>query len=310
MSNPSGPARVIDAQVTAPDGVALACRVWEPAGGLAPGRPVALLHHGVAYYGAAYDELGAYFAGRGLALAAPDARGHGRSGGERGDLRSGRTVLLDLHAVACWVRRRYPGRPLLLIGESMGGLFALNYAALFARGPADVAGLVLIAPGLLIHPRQIADFTVVRRTPQAHRDPAAHGAAMRAWRAALSGSRDHAWLAAREHDPLVLPEVSGRYMLIVTAMSIRCATAARRWLGPTLILHGKQDGVVPYQGSIMLYHLLSTPDKELTLFPNVWHTMFRDPDTAQVLDRLEAWMAPRFFPPPGALADGARHVAH
>lgn len=276
------------------DGTRLACRVWEPRGPAAPGRPVALLHHGVGYYGAAYHHLGRFLAGLGIALCAFDARGHGRSAGPRGDLVSGSTMLRDLHALVGWTRRRYPDRPLVLIGESMGGLFALNYAALFAQPVGSVAALVLVAPGLLIHPRQVADFTVVRRTPQARRDPVAQGTAMRAWQAALVGSRDTAWLRAHDADPLVLPVVSGRYMWTVSVMSMRSPAAAARWTGPTLILHGKRDGVVLYHSSVMIYHMLSSPDKEIALFPNVWHTMFWDPDTPQVLARLESWLAARF----------------
>jgi alpha-beta hydrolase superfamily lysophospholipase len=286
--------RQFDDRVETFDGTAIAVRVWAPVAEGRPGSPVAVLHHGVAYYGAAYAGLGRFLAGLGVPLCAPDARGHGRSGGARGEMVSGRTVLLDLHAVVCWVRRHYPNRPILLIGESMGGLFALNYAALYATQAHQVAGVLLVAPGLLIHPRQIADFTVVRHTPQARRAAEAHGRAMRAWRAALAGSRDAAWMQAHDNDPLVLPGVSGRYMLTIVAMSMRCSVTARRCTPPTLIIHGKRDGIVPYQGSLMLYHLIGAEDKALILFPEVWHTMFWDPDTPAVLERIEAWLAARF----------------
>lgn len=285
--------RVEDARLPSFDGTEIACRVWEPAR-LPEGRPVALIHHGVGGHGGAYSGLGAFFAGLGVPLCAPDARGHGRSGGERGEMHNGRTMLADLHAMVCWVRRRYPGRRLLLVGESMGGLFALNYAALYAPDGGDVSALILVAPGLLIHPRQVADFTVVRRTPQARRAASEQGQAMRTWRAALVGSRDPDWLRTYAADPLVLPEVNGRYMRIVAAMSMRSPAAARRWTGPTLLLHGKSDTVVPYQGSVMLYRLLAAPDKELALFPDVQHTMFSDPDTPRVLTTIEGWVSAHF----------------
>ncbi len=296
MSDPTeAPAtRVGDVRVMAPDETSLACRIWEPAAAGPPDAPVALLHHGVAYYGAAYARLGTFLARRGVPLCAFDARGHGRSDGPRGELVSGHTMLLDLHAVVTWLGRRFPGRPIVLIGESMGGLFTLNYAGRMIREACPIAALILVAPGLLIHPRQVADFTVVRRTPQARRDTEDQGAAMRAWRAALAGSRDTAWLEARERDPLVLPRVSGRYMWIVSAMSMRSPVAAVRWSGPTLILHGKQDGVVPYQGSVMLYHMLSATDKEIVLFPDVWHTMFWDPDSPAVLASMAGWLDAHF----------------
>lgn len=300
MSDPDGEPIIVaaDAQVTSFDGTALTCRFWEPPGGGPAHAPIALLHHGVAFYGAAYTGLGSFLAARGVPLCAPDARGHGRSGGNRGDMRNGRTMLLDLHTWVSWARHRWAHgashRPLLLIGESMGGLFALNYAALFGDYPHCVAGLLLVAPGLLIHPRQVANFTVVRHVLQARRDPRAMGKALCAWRAALASSRDAAWMAAYAQDPLVLRKVNARYMLIVSTMSVRAPVAAARWPGPTLILHGKRDSVVPYQGSLMLYRLLGAADKELALFPDAWHTLFWDPDTPEVLARIEAWLAARF----------------
>src|SRR5439155_22328975 len=116
----------------------------------------------------------------------------------------------------------------------------------------------------------------------------------------LGGSRDAAWLQARAADPLVLPRVSGRYMWIVSLLSMRIPLAASRWRGPTLLLHGKRDGVVPYQSSIFLYHLLRTPDKELALFPAAWHTLFWDPATPEALACIDSWLRARF-----PLAQGA-----
>jgi alpha-beta hydrolase superfamily lysophospholipase len=101
-------------------------------------------------------------------------------------------------------------------------------------------------------------------------------------------------MQARDNDPLVLPGVSGRYMLTIIAMSMRCSVTARRCTPPTLIIHGKRDGIVPYQGSLMLYHILGAEDKALVLFPEVWHTMFWDPDTPAVLERIEAWLGAHF----------------
>ena len=56
------PVHIFDAQVRAADDTPLACRVWEPCDPAEAGRPVAVLHHGVAYYGAAYGRLGAFLA--------------------------------------------------------------------------------------------------------------------------------------------------------------------------------------------------------------------------------------------------------
>jgi len=291
---PAAAVRTTDVFVPALDGTHLACRVWEPADGVRAGQPVAVLQHGVAAYGAPHTVLGTFLAGRGMALCAPDTRGHGRSGGRRGAMRSPRTVLLDLHSIVSWTRHRYPGHPLILIGESMGGLSTLNYAAYIAKEPRTVDALWLIAPGVMIHPRQVADFTVVRRTPHARRAATDYGPAMRAWRNAIVGSRDADWLAKYYADPLVLSSLNPSYMMIIVALSLRCPVAARLWTAPTLILHGKADGVVPYQASVVLHGLFGAEDKELALFPNVWHTVFADPDTPQVLARLDTWLTAHY----------------
>jgi alpha-beta hydrolase superfamily lysophospholipase len=294
MADSSTPIHSFEIRLAAFDGLPLAAQVWEPQQPIQPGVPVAVSHHGVASYGVHHETLGRFLAERGIPLVALDARGHGRSGGERGEMRSGRTVLLDLHTVVCWMRRRHPGHPLLLIGESMGGLFGLTYVSAFAPEARLVDALWVLAPGLMIQPRQLADFTVVRHTPMARR------AALEAGRTSgtsIIGSRDAAWLARYQADPLVLGKLHSSYFIIIVGMWFRLTTVARRWTAPTLIMHGKRDPVVPYQGSVVLYNLLGSKDKELVLYPQAWHTLFSDPDTPQVLAHMDAWLRARYILP-------------
>ena len=55
-----------------------------------PPRGVVAVVHGFAEHLGRYDALLAHLAGRGLAVAAVDLRGHGRSGGPRGHCLDGR----------------------------------------------------------------------------------------------------------------------------------------------------------------------------------------------------------------------------
>jgi predicted alpha/beta hydrolase len=90
-------------------------------------------------------------------LALMDLRGQGRSS-ERAshfaDFGYREMVEIDLPAAIAALRGRYPNRPLLLVGHSLGGQLATlaaarNHAELgpTARGVAGVAGLILIASG-------------------------------------------------------------------------------------------------------------------------------------------------------------------
>jgi predicted alpha/beta hydrolase len=76
-----------------------------------------------------------------------DLRGQGRSSlrARRGDRFGYREIVeLDLPALLAELARTYPGRPLQLVGHSLGGQLAALAAA---RQPSRVSGLVLLAAG-------------------------------------------------------------------------------------------------------------------------------------------------------------------
>ena len=111
-----------------------------------PGEPVGLILvvHGVAEHAGRYPHVAKVLVGLGLRVAIPDHRGHGRSGGKRLLVRDLSEFTTDLETL-----RRLEvvdGRPTYLLGHSMGGEIALDYAL----DHQDVlAALVLSAPAVL-----------------------------------------------------------------------------------------------------------------------------------------------------------------
>jgi acylglycerol lipase len=111
-------------------------------------KPIAaliFLHGGGAYSGAGYQHLA-----RGLsekyntAVYLLDLRGHGDSGGPRGDAPSVEQVWNDLTLMIATVRKNNPGIPLYLGGHSSGGGLILNYLSWDKK--ADVDGYFFISP--------------------------------------------------------------------------------------------------------------------------------------------------------------------
>ncbi len=97
------------------------------------GPPVVLLH-GLAGQAYEWAETATWLRARARVLA-PDARGHGRSERAPGD------VSRDAHvADVAWLLRRLDLGPVVLVGQSLGGLTALLVAA---RHPELMRGLVL-----------------------------------------------------------------------------------------------------------------------------------------------------------------------
>ncbi len=113
----------------ASDHCQLYVHAWLPA---APPRAVVLLAHGMAEHGGRYARLGQALTDAGVALYAPDLRGHGRTaeGGTLGhyaDQGGWNRVLDDLALLTRHIRQAHPSTPLFLLGHSMGSYLAQGY---------------------------------------------------------------------------------------------------------------------------------------------------------------------------------------
>lgn len=115
-----------------------------------PPRAVVQLTHGMVEFIGRYEELARYLAGRGFAVIGHDHLGHGGSVrtpadyGYFGQPDGNRTLLEDLHAVTRLARREWPGRPVFLLGHSMGSFYARQ--AMFDFG-SELSGVILMGTG-------------------------------------------------------------------------------------------------------------------------------------------------------------------
>jgi acylglycerol lipase len=113
-------------------------------------KPVAaliFLHGGGAYSGAGYQNLAKGLSEKyDISVYLIDLRGHGNSGGPRGDAPSVEQVWEDLKLLITTVREKNPGVPLYLGGHSSGGGLVLNYLTWDKK--ANVDGYFFISPQL------------------------------------------------------------------------------------------------------------------------------------------------------------------
>jgi len=150
LTSVSKTARAVDRSTMPPlqrfsarDGTELAYRHY-PARGVASEK-IAILVHGSSGSSTSVHALADALAARGVETYAPDIRGHGGSG-TRGDIAYIGQLEDDLADLVAVVRKTAPTQPLILLGHSAGGGFALRVASspiqnLFAR-------TVLLAPYL------------------------------------------------------------------------------------------------------------------------------------------------------------------
>lgn len=272
--------------VTSRDGTRLVVHEWSPPQPAA-GRSVVLLIHGIGFHGAPYAAIAAGFTSRGLILAAPDLRGHGQSGGTRGELAEAHVLRADIGAVIDHLTQRYPGRPLILAGESMGGLIAADYAW---RGEKRLDGLALLVPAFGVHPGRVLSNLQPRPGTDLKR--------LLAGQLPLDGadnldaaSREPVFAKARQADPLALRAVEPSYLLRIVALQAECLKGAGEVTQPLFVAVAGHDQVINNLLAERFFRAAGTPPREKTWrkWDPAYHTLLWDPVTPQVVQELTTW---------------------
>ncbi len=264
--------------LTGNGGVRIVYDVWSPD---LPRRATLLISHGLGEHARRYDHVAQRLAAAGFVVAVPDHRGHGRSGGPRAGLKRFADFTDDLDAVFAAVRE--PGLPAFLLGHSMGGAIALDYAL---DHQDRLAGLVLSAAAVVPgdeQPKLVLSIAkmlsrVAPGLPTAKLDSAGI-------------SRDPAVVAAYDNDPLVFhgkvpAGLAGGLLRVMDTFPARLPQLTI----PLLVLHGGADPMVSPAGSKLVVDRAGSADKTLQTYDGLFHEIFNEPERDTVLDDVVAWL--------------------
>jgi lysophospholipase len=268
-------------EVSGRDGTTLVVHEWAPAKAAA-GKPVVLFLHGIGMHGEPYAAVQGGFTSRELTFVVPDIRGHGRSGGKRGELAEPHVLRADLGAVIGLVGKRHPDAPVVLVGDSMGGLLAADY---IWRGERRLAGLALLVPAFAVHPSQL-NFTDLGKVFSG-RVPLGTAEKLR------PSTRDEGFLAARQADKLALYEVKSSYLEVLLGLQLQVPRAAADVKLPLFIGVGGQDRIVSVSAIKDFYDRAGTPEKDKTWrqWDAACHTVCWDPLTPKIVEEVATWAA-------------------
>ncbi len=255
-------------------------RYWLPEG---EPRAVVVIAHGLGDHGGRYAQLAARLVAEGHAVYAIDHHGHGRSDGPRARV-SIDDAAEDLDRLAARTANEHPGRPLFLLGHSMGGAVVLRCAA---RHQDRIAGLILSAPLAQVDGRAPVKAAgrliaaVAPGLPLARIDPELV-------------SRDPAVVSAYVEDPLVYHQ---RLPAATVAEIVRLVDSLPTEITaitlPTLLMYGTADGLCAPAGSVMISERIGSRDLTVTPYEGLYHEILNEPEREQVLDQICSWLAAR-----------------
>ncbi len=263
-----------------PDGFRLPLRSWGPP----VSDTVALGLHGFNDYGNAFTPLAQRLAADGRRVYAVDQRGFG-AGRLAGRWHGSAQLTADLRDLTQVLRQRHPGSRLFVIGESMGAAVVL---AALADGPLQVDGIVLIAPAVWDRAgmpwyQRAALGTMARLAP---------GALLTGQGVPIHPTDNIQMLRAMGADALVLKGARVDSLWGVTNLMDLAADSARRLRGPTLLLYGERDSIIPRSAYCRMVKQLprDAPALRLALYRHGWHMLPRDLQGARVRHDIAEWL--------------------
>jgi len=246
-------------------------------------RAALLVVHGLAEHCGRYSNVVDYFVPRGYAVYGLDHVGHGQSEGLRvyvdhfNDFTDNVKIYFDM------IRQWQPDLPIFIIGHSMGGLITTFY--LFEHQD-ELQGAVLSAP-LIKAGNETSTLMITLAKTFSKIWPKLPLAPVEA----QGVSRDPVVVQAYIDDPLVYNgKITARLGVeLVRAMQQVEMQAAVIKL-PLLILQGSNDTLVNPAGAQKLYEQVSTSDKQIKIYPGLYHEIFNEPEHEQVLADVEMWL--------------------
>ncbi len=272
----------------ASDGVTLSYTCWTERPS-APVRRIVAVLPGIGFHSSPYRVVATSLDLPNCLYAALDFRGHGLSGGPRGELAEPARMEQDIVEWLADVRLMAPGAPVVLIGESMGSIYALCYAIHHSR---ELSGLVLVSPALAPSAQQIINMETMRTLAEFVRKPSRKERLVDITGRRLEvSSRDAAFIEMRRADPLALNAVSADYLAKVAQAILNVNLHVNlNFACPVYVARGAGDTIINALEANVLLMRIKAPSKELQVVPEAYHTLFWDPANVQLFSRLRRWI--------------------
>lgn len=246
-------------------------------------RAVLIIVHGLAEHGGRYDYVTAKLKEKSISVYRFDNRGHGRSGGLRGNNDDLDKFLKDADLIVSLAQKENQGKPVFMLGHSMGGLIAAAYGACCQHG---LKGMILTGAAVDFLPI----FSDLGKT---YTEEVGDTVMPNSLSSAIC--RDQEVVRAYDEDPLVLKGVTLRLLYSTFFQGTeRLHKNITNYRLPCLILHGGGDLLVPPSAPRWFYDHIPSPDKTLKVYPECYHEILNEREEKdQVTADIVSWIDQR-----------------
>ncbi|MEZ5017086.1 MAG: alpha/beta fold hydrolase [Flavipsychrobacter sp.] len=241
--------------------------------------------HGLGAHAGSFSFLQEYLDGQNVSSIALDFRGFGHYQGLKGDLKNIGIQVEDLHEIIISIRKRYPSRKIVLLGESLGSSLAIWYVQLH---PENVDGLVLTS---IVTSKGNGDvklstilnlllaYTFQPSTPvHLGYDPYIY-------------SNDSSFINwAFNIDTLGTRAVSPRYLVQSNRVIKKSYGYLCKYPKPILIIQGGQDFLSTREKTTSLIEKCDSKNIRYLFFPNMLHSIVNDKNRDEAFEGIMQWL--------------------
>jgi alpha-beta hydrolase superfamily lysophospholipase len=247
-------------------------------------RAVVILVHGLGEHIQRYSNWAGLFNEAMIGFAGVDLPGHGRSEGKRGHIKSYTQTeeMIDILLNEC--RKTFPGIPLFLYGQSLGGGIVLDY---LVRKDPKIKGAIVTSPWLKLS-FEPDESKVKLAGIMKNIFP---GLIQTSGLIVDHISHDQKVVEAYKNDPLVHGKISvSLFYSAMSAASNALKNAASLKL-PLLLMHGTDDHICSPEGSREFASKAKSVD--LKLWDGGYHELHNDLYRHEVFNYIITWLNSR-----------------
>ena len=242
-----------------------------------------ILVHGICEHLERYNKFREFLNSKGYSTLQYDLQGHGKSSGDRGDIEHFYYYVKELDFFVNKVKTDHPDYKIVVLGHSLGGLITSLYSVIF---PNKVNGFILSgAPSRRLTKVFLLRFLPNRLTKKIRIKTDYKYRLNKDLSNNEESNKDYAL------DPLVLDDFSAH---LIKEMFTRGTKYLLKHIWqlrtPILMLHGKDDPIVPYTHSLKTYRLLNVENKTLEIFANMKHELINEINNDTVYHTIIEWL--------------------
>ena len=245
-----------------------------------------LINHGFAEHLARYDYLAKEFNKSGYNVYRYDLRGHGKTKSTKGHIESYNDFIEDCNEMVELVKKESKDLPIFMLGHSMGGFVTCAYGLKY---PDILQGQIFSGPavnrlpaarglrtGLLKVLSKITKMKMVKNVV---------GNDICSVKEVVEDYKN---------DPLILKEATANLFaqfLVYGREYINENITDYKY--PCFIAHGEKDKIVPKEIGEYLYESISSKDKEIKVYDNLYHEILNEDEKDQVIADMINWLDER-----------------